>query len=598
MAETTTKSIRRGLPRVRGGEPWPPAAAVEVAARAAVGGAATDAGAGAPAGSDVAAASVAPAAAAGAPATVDAAVAPAEATTNVAGGSAPGAQVPTRIRRGLPRVAGGAPWPEVGLSEVAAAETRGSGLLPGESPVSARLGAPTGTPAVVAPPAAQPATATSATQVPKTIRRGLPRVAGGPAWPEVDDAALAAAAAAAPAPAPASAGTGTGTGTGTNAAATIDAAIAPTEAASTVAEPTTTAAGTPADFETPAVPAPQPAAAASVAAAPAATKPAPAPAAKAAAAQASVPPSSTAKAEPRLYRGLTLSQWVWRSIGGVIAIAAFVGLVVLAARGLLTFAWAQDFVRRFPGAYALPDSAPVGFPLWLEWQHFLNAFFMLLIIRTGIQIRGERKPPASWSPRWNPQRRVSITVWLHQSLDLLWVANGVIFIVALFSTGQWMRIVPTSWSVFPNAFTAAIKYASLSWPTEDGWANYNSLQQLSYFAVVFLIAPLAMITGVRMSGLWNKKWERASRLYPLPLARAIHFPTMIVFCAFIVVHVVLVLATGALRNLNHMYGHSDVVSWTGFWLFVAALVVMAGGWVAARPLVTAPIASLFGKVGR
>jgi thiosulfate reductase cytochrome b subunit len=514
-------------------------------------------------------------------------------------------------------VAGGAPWPEVELSEATEVETRGSGLLPGESPVSARLGAPAGTPAVVAPSAAQPATETSAThvpiasatQVPTTIRRGLPRVAGGPAWPEVDDAALAAAAAAAPTPAPA----GTGTGTGTNAAATTDAAIARTEAASTVAEPTTAAAGTPAGFETPAASAPQPAAAASVAAptapapavpaaAPATTKPvpapAPAPAAKAAAAQASVPPSSTAKAEPRLYRGLTLSQWVWRSIGGVIAIAAFVGLVALAARGLLTFAWAQDFVRRFPGAYALPDSAPVGFPLWLEWQHFLNAFFMLLIIRTGIQIRGERKPPASWSPRWNPQRRISITVWLHQSLDLLWVANGVVFIVALFSTGQWMRIVPTSWSVFPNAFTAAIKYASLSWPTEDGWANYNSLQQLSYFAVVFLIAPLAMITGVRMSGLWNKKWERLSKAYPLPLARAIHFPTMIVFCAFIVVHVVLVLATGALRNLNHMYGHSDVVSWTGFWLFVAALVVMAGGWVAARPLVTAPIASLFGKVGR
>jgi thiosulfate reductase cytochrome b subunit len=289
---------------------------------------------------------------------------------------------------------------------------------------------------------------------------------------------------------------------------------------------------------------------------------------------------------------------VWRSIGGVVAIAAFVGLVMLAARGLLTFPWARDFVRRYPGAYPLPESAPVGFPLWVEWQHFLNAFFLLLIIRTGIQIRRETKPPASWSPRWDGKRRISLTVWLHQSLDLLWIVNGVAFVVALFATGQWMRVVPTSWSVFPNAFTAALKYASLNWPTEDGWANFNSLQQLSYFAVIFLLAPLAAITGVRMSGLWQKKWERASRVYPIQLARAIHFPTMVVFSAFIVVHVVLVLATGALRNLNHMFGHSDVVSWTGFWLFVAALVVMAAGWVAARPLVVSPIASLFGKVGR
>jgi thiosulfate reductase cytochrome b subunit len=315
-------------------------------------------------------------------------------------------------------------------------------------------------------------------------------------------------------------------------------------------------------------------------------------------AQASPAPSSAPAPEPRRYRGLTLTQWVWRSIGGIAGIAAFVLLIMLAARGLLTFRWASDFVKTYPGSYQLPASAPVGMPVWLEWQHFLNTFFMLLVIRTGIQIRGERKPPASWSPRWNPQRRISITVWLHQSLDLLWVLNGVVFIVALFATGQWMRIVPTSWSVFPNALSAALKYASMNWPTEDGWSNYNSLQQLSYFAVVFLLAPLAIATGVRMSGLWQKKWERASKIYPAPLARAIHFPTMIVFCAFIVVHVALVFATGALRNLNHMYGHSDVVSWTGFWIFVGALVVLAAGWVAARPLVVAPIASLFGKMGR
>ncbi len=58
----------------------------------------------------------------------------------------------------------------------------------------------------------------------------------------------------------------------------------------------------------------------------------------------------------------------------------------------------------------------------------------------------------------------------------------------------------------------------------------------------------------------------------------------------------LVFATGALRNLNHMYGGSDQVNWTGFWIFVASLVVIAAVWIAARPLVLAPIARLFGKV--
>jgi hypothetical protein len=71
---------------------------------------------------------------------------------------------------------------------------------------------------------------------------------------------------------------------------------------------------------------------------------------------------------------------------------------------------------------------------------------------------------------------------------------------------------------------------------------------------------------------------------------------MIYFVAFIVVHVFLVLATGALRNLNHMYAGSDDVSWIGFWVFAASVAVMVGAWFLARPLFLRPIASLMGKV--
>jgi hypothetical protein len=71
---------------------------------------------------------------------------------------------------------------------------------------------------------------------------------------------------------------------------------------------------------------------------------------------------------------------------------------------------------------------------------------------------------------------------------------------------------------------------------------------------------------------------------------------MLYFVAFIIVHVALVFATGALRNLNHMYGGSDNVNWIGFWIFVASLAVICAGWAAARPLILAPIARLFGTV--
>jgi DMSO/TMAO reductase YedYZ molybdopterin-dependent catalytic subunit len=45
----------------------------------------------------------------------------------------------------------------------------------------------------------------------------------------------------------------------------------------------------------------------------------------------------------------------------------------------------------------------------------------------------------------------------------------------------------------------------------------------------------------------------------------------------------LVFATEALRNLNHMFAARDETSWVGFWIFAAATVVTAVGWVAATP---------------
>jgi hypothetical protein len=64
----------------------------------------------------------------------------------------------------------------------------------------------------------------------------------------------------------------------------------------------------------------------------------------------------------------------------------------------------------------------------------------------------------------------------------------------------------------------------------------------------------------------------------------------------VIVHVALVLSTGALRNLNHMYASQDAVNWWGFAVFVVSLLAMAGAWAAARPLVLSSIAAAFGRV--
>lgn len=280
--------------------------------------------------------------------------------------------------------------------------------------------------------------------------------------------------------------------------------------------------------------------------------------------------------------------------------------LVLAARWLYALPSVQDFLTAYPGHASLPASAPEGLPAWLGWQHFFNIFFMVLIVRTGLQVRLERRPAEYWtpkknslfSPRGNMPKKVALSQWMHQVLDVLWVLNGAVFIILLFVTGQWMRIVPMSWDIFPNMLSAGLQYASLNWPTENGWINYNALQVTAYFLTVFVGAPLAIVSGVRLSTWWPEKAEILTKKYPVEWARAIHFPVMIYFVAFTGVHVFLVFFTGALRNLNHMYTSRDAVDGWGLVIFLASLLVIAAAWFLTRPVFTTPIASQMGKVSR
>ncbi|WP_314649988.1 cytochrome b/b6 domain-containing protein [uncultured Microbacterium sp.] len=623
------RMLRRGLPRVAGGDPWPP----EIALPAGEGDV-DDAVAAMPVHAEpdgvetIAGAAGVTSGAGAAELRVDAAeprvdaVAPevdrsAAGADAAAGAASSGAAEPgvaenagvQRVRRGLPRTPGGEPWPpaDAAVALAAGAEpATGAGASAAhggtvdegdvsKAPASATPAA-SDVPAVIAPgavaadgvavsaPAAASANAHAASGPTSGIRRGLPRAQGGEPWPPAD----------------------------TVPADTVHTASSPVAAA---------------DHEHEQAPAPaQPAPVPPASPAPASTsEPVPAEAPPAAAASTAVAPSGSVLARD-LATPLAVPRTVWDGraprripaapaasaaasarprptwtqgiavLFGAAALGVLAGAAVALVRALLSLPALQDFLATYPGEYAPAVTVEPGFAPWVGWQHFFNAFLMVLIIRSGLRIRHEKRPTAFWAPRNNPKGKTSLTIWFHQALDVLWLVNGVIFVVLLFVTGHWARIVPTSWEVIPNALSAALQYVSFDWPHENGWNNYNSLQQLAYFVTVFIAAPLAAITGFRMSGMWPKKAERLSRAYPVEWARKLHFPVMIYFVIFIVAHVALVMLTGFLRNLNHMYAAQDAVTWTGFGVFIASLVVMAVGWAAARPLVIAPIARVFGNV--
>jgi thiosulfate reductase cytochrome b subunit len=293
----------------------------------------------------------------------------------------------------------------------------------------------------------------------------------------------------------------------------------------------------------------------------------------------------------------------WRRRLWLLPVVPIVVLAVaMIANDVLKLEPVAAFVAQYPGVVPLPSDAPTGFPIWLNATHFLNILFMALIARTALSIRSKQRPPHFFTRRNSglirtagTPRRMSIHVWLHLSVDVLWSVNGVVFIVLLFATGQWMRIVPTSWDIFPNALSAGLQYLGFVWPTENAWVTYNSLQVLAYFVTVFIAAPVAILTGIRLSNAWPQR-ERWVRAIPEKPIRWIHNATLVYFAAFVVVHVFLVLTTGLLHNLNMMFAANDGTSWVGLVVCVLGLDVIMAIWMILRPKTVAAIARAFGKV--
>lgn len=277
---------------------------------------------------------------------------------------------------------------------------------------------------------------------------------------------------------------------------------------------------------------------------------------------------------------------------------AAVVVLVLVARLTWGLPAVTEFVTRYPGVAG--GAVHEGTPAWVGALHALNLFFLTLIVRSGLEIRRSRRPAGHWTrrrPRRGRGTTITLEQWFHVSVDLVWLAIGAVYVGLLFGSGRWVRLVPTNWDVIPNAASVAWQYLSLHWPHEDGWVAYNALQMLAYCAVVFVLAPLAALTGLRMSALWPRD-ARVNRWFPVERARAVHVPVLVAFVLFVVVHVGLVLSTGAVRALNHMFAARDDDSLVGVLVLVGVLAACVGAMLAVRPVVLRTLAALTGKVTR
>lgn len=83
--------------------------------------------------------------------------------------------------------------------------------------------------------------------------------------------------------------------------------------------------------------------------------------------------------------------------------------------------------------------------------------------------------------------------------------------------------------------------------------EYNVLQKLSYFMVLFVLFPLIILTGLAMSPSANAAMPWLLDIFAgRQTARTLHFVAMLGLIGFLLIHIFMVIAAGPVNNLRSM----------------------------------------------
>jgi thiosulfate reductase cytochrome b subunit len=157
-----------------------------------------------------------------------------------------------------------------------------------------------------------------------------------------------------------------------------------------------------------------------------------------------------------------------------------------------------------------------------------------------------------WATIPGPQWLAMGRLW-HFLFAWLFVLNGAIFVsYALWSRHAQRELIPTRRD-FKNLPHEIVTHAKLQFPKGKEARHYNALQKLAYGTVIFIVAPLIILTGLTMSPTMDAAFPQLLWLFGgRQTARTIHFICAFSFLAFFIVHIVMVVLSGTWNNIRSM----------------------------------------------
>lgn len=214
--------------------------------------------------------------------------------------------------------------------------------------------------------------------------------------------------------------------------------------------------------------------------------------------------------------------------------------------------------------------------------HWVNALTVFVMLMSGLMILNAHprlywgqfganfdhawlsfgyRPFPGWATIPSTYNLAAARRW-HLAFAWVLVAGLLIFLlVSLWNRHVQRDLKPTKAELAPSHVWQDIReHARLNFPKGEAALRYNTLQKLSYVAVIFVLLPLMFLTGLTMSPGMDAAWPWLVVLFDgRQSARSIHFIVAAAILLFIIVHLVMVVLAGPINEIWSMIsGHFRV----------------------------------------
>lgn len=234
---------------------------------------------------------------------------------------------------------------------------------------------------------------------------------------------------------------------------------------------------------------------------------------------------------------------------------------------------------RMADAARVPDGAPPRHTAFVRFTHWITALCFLALLITGGEIVVSH-PRFYWGEVGNslteplfkipiPASRSTVPTgygytlpdqngwsrYLHFQAAWAAVLTGLAYAIWGLWTGHFRsNLFPApsdrTWSAFQRVIAHHMRFKR---PDETEAHSYNALQRIAYLAVIFLLFPLVIWTGLALSPAFNSAFPLTVNLLGgRQSARTLHFFVSVSLFLFLFVHIAMVVLAGFSSRMRAM----------------------------------------------